>query len=86
MQRMISHATPLPACRAGHAARHIHDCRGLHSGGGHLVECACSSTRKHGEFDEALVEWCAVHGHPLPQTQPQRSLALVNVTHLRAAR
>ena len=86
MQRMISHAVPLPACRNGHPARHIHECRGTRCGGGHLVECACSHTGKHAEFDEALVEWCGAHGHPLPQTAPQRSLALASVTQLRAAR
>lgn len=86
MQRMISHPEPLPPCRRGHAARHIHDARRASAGGGHLVECACSSTGKHAEFDDALREWSASQGHPAPRITPQRSLPLANVTHLRAAR
>ena len=64
MQRMISHTEPLPNCRNGHRARHMHDVRRAEAGGGHLVECACSATAKHAEFDTALVEWCRANGHP----------------------
>ena len=66
MQRMISHAEPLPTCRNGHVARHIHDARRASAGGGHLVECACSHTGRHAEFDDALREWRRTHGHRGP--------------------
>lgn len=56
-QRHISHPEGLPACAAGHSARHIHDLRGLAAGGGHLVECKCRMTSKHAEPDAALAEW-----------------------------
>ncbi|WP_311266618.1 MULTISPECIES: hypothetical protein [unclassified Xanthomonas] len=83
MQRMISHATPLPLCRIGHTARHIHDQRSLQAGGGHLVECACSASSKHGAFDDALREWCRQQGRPTPKTNPQQQLPIDNVTRLR---
>ncbi|RRN78515.1 hypothetical protein EIM50_13580 [Pseudoxanthomonas sp. SGD-10] len=86
MQRMIAHPEGLPTCRHGHQARHIHDARALRAGGGHLVECRCSHTGKHADYDDALREWCATHGHPAPAIEPQRHLPLANVTHLRAAR
>ena len=60
-QRHISHPEPLPACAAGHSARHIHDLRGLAAGGGHFVECRCRATRKHAEPDAALAEWHRVN-------------------------
>lgn len=82
MQRMIAHPEGLPACRHGHQARHIHDARALRAGGGHLVECRCSHTGKHADYDDALREWCATHGHPVPLVQPQRVLPLANVTPL----
>jgi len=56
-QRHISHPEPLPACAAGHSARHIHDLRGPAAGGGHFVECKCRMTSKHAEPDAALSEW-----------------------------
>ncbi|HAU79243.1 MAG TPA: hypothetical protein DCW96_01005 [Stenotrophomonas sp.] len=56
-QRHISHPEPLPACAAGHSARHIHHLRGLAAGGGHFVECKCRMTSKHAEPDAALCEW-----------------------------
>lgn len=56
-QRHISHAEPLPACAAGHSARHIHDLRSIAAGGGHFVECKCRMTSKHAEPDAALSEW-----------------------------
>lgn len=56
-QRHISHPEPLPACAAGHSARHIHDLRGLSAGGGHFVECRCRHTRKHAEPEAAIAEW-----------------------------
>jgi hypothetical protein len=56
-QRQISHPEGLPACSAGHSARHIHDLRGLAAGGGHLVECRCRATSKHAAPAVALAEW-----------------------------
>ncbi|QIO87686.1 hypothetical protein G9274_001371 [Stenotrophomonas rhizophila] len=56
-QRHISHPEGLPACAAGHSARHIHDLRGLAAGGGHLVECRCRATSRHAESAAALAEW-----------------------------
>jgi len=56
-QRHISHPEGLPACAAGHSARHILDLRGVDRGGGHLVECKCRATSKHAEPDQALAEW-----------------------------
>lgn len=57
MQRMIS--GNVPACPRGHRGRHMHDQRGLRSGGGHFVECACSSTARHPTLEAALAEWRA---------------------------
>ncbi len=56
-QRHISHPEGLPACAAGHSARHILDLRGVDRGGGHLVECKCRATSKHAEPAQALAEW-----------------------------
>jgi len=56
-QRHISHPEGLPACAAGHSARHILDLRGVDRGGGHLVECKCRATSKHAEPGLALAEW-----------------------------
>ncbi|WP_313418346.1 hypothetical protein [Stenotrophomonas sp.] len=56
-QKHISHPEGLPNCAAGHRARHIHDLRGRAAGGGHLVECACRSTSKSQEPEQALAEW-----------------------------
>lgn len=57
MQVHVKHDFALPACKAGHTARHIHDRRCLRAGGGHFVECACSRSGKFLEFDLALAEW-----------------------------
>lgn len=80
---MITHADALPPCRAGHTSRHIHDCRRASAGGGHLVECQCSQTAKHAEFDDAMSEWCRAQGHPDHRPQQQRVLPLGNVTQMR---
>ncbi len=56
-QKHISHPEGLPACAAGHRARHIHDLRGPAAGGGHLVECACRATSKSQDPEKALAEW-----------------------------
>lgn len=56
-QRQISRAGDVPACPAGHSARHIQDLRSISAGGGHFVECKCRMTSKHAEPDAALSEW-----------------------------
>ncbi len=76
MQFMVSHTQPLPPCRNGHAARHIHDTRCHERGGGHQVECRCSRTNRHAEYDDALREWCITQGHPAPVLCAQRPLPL----------
>ncbi len=82
-QREISHDPPLPHCRQGHVARHIHDVRGPNSGGGHCIECRCGSTRKHTEFDAALVEWRRMHrirsGRPVPPADPAGNVVQMNL-------
>lgn len=60
-QHHITHDFELSPCKAGHRARHIHDLRCLRAGGGHFVECACSHTARHLEFDKALAEWKRLH-------------------------
>ena len=81
MQRMIPHPEPLPPCSAGHAARHIHDLRARHAGGGHLVECACRHTPRHDDYAQALDAWCAMNGHA-----PPRRARSATVHALRGAR
>lgn len=56
-QRYISHSEPLPACSAGHSARHVHDLRGLAADGGHFVDCKCRMTSTHAEPDAAISGW-----------------------------
>ncbi|WP_083491105.1 hypothetical protein [Stenotrophomonas terrae] len=70
MQRMISEPTPIIPCSKGHAARHMLDLRRESAGGGHSVECACTSTAKHLTFEEAHAEWCLVHGQRAPKRRP----------------
>ncbi|HFF3032312.1 TPA: hypothetical protein ACGCGJ_000799 [Stenotrophomonas maltophilia] len=52
----------LPTCPAGHPARYIHDLRREGAGGGHLIECRCSTTAKHPSFDLAWAHWHKQHG------------------------
>jgi hypothetical protein len=83
-QRHISHPEGLPACAAGHSARHILDLRGVDRGGGHLVECKCRATSKHAEPDQALAEWRRIN-RPLRcprQPQPTQPAEIVQF-HLR---
>lgn len=82
MQRMISHPEPLPPCAAGHRARHMHDVRARHAGGGHLIECACRQTGKRDDYAQALHDWHRLNGLPLPAAQRPRS----NVHTLRSAK
>lgn len=63
MQRMISHADDLPRCAAGHRARHMHDLRGRHAGGGHFIECACRHTARRDSYEQALADWQAHNGY-----------------------
>jgi hypothetical protein len=62
MQRMIPHPQPLPRCADGHPARHMHDQRGRHCGGGHFIECACRHSQRFDSFDQALGNWRQVNG------------------------
>ena len=62
MQRMIPHMQPLPPCSAGHRARHMHDRRGLHCGGGHFIECACRQSQRFDSFGQALGNWRQING------------------------
>lgn len=69
-QRQIPHAAPLPPCPAGHPARHIHDLRAAHAGGGHFVECQCRHTGRHPDFAAALAEWIRMPGRaPAARTE-----------------
>ena len=76
MQRMISHARPLPAAACGHAARHIVDQRALRCGGGHQLECSCRSTARYAHIGLALLDWTGeLHRgwDNLPARRPARS-------------
>lgn len=70
MQRMITEQPPIIPCSKGHAARHMLDLRRPSAGGGHSVECACTSTAKYLTFEEAHAEWCLVHGQRAPKRRP----------------
>lgn len=66
MQRMISHDAPLPTCSKGHASHHMHDLRRASAGGGHSIECRCSHSARHEDFNDALREWCQMQGVAVP--------------------
>ncbi|MNM61858.1 hypothetical protein D3C81_731680 [compost metagenome] len=70
MQRMITEQPPIIPCSKGHAARHMLDLRRPSAGGGHSVECACSTTARHLIFEEAHAEWCLMHGQRAPIRRP----------------
>jgi hypothetical protein len=83
-QRHISHPEGLPACAAGHSARHIHDLRGVDRGGGHLVECKCRRTGKHAEPDAALAEWRRINRRSrIPRAAPAAPAAPGNVVQFK---
>ncbi|MBN8791735.1 MAG: hypothetical protein J0I01_05850 [Stenotrophomonas nitritireducens] len=91
MQRMISHDIPLPACSAGHPARHMHDTRCSTADGGHYIECKCSHTSRHENYDGALREWRQMHGAPTPpaaarERQPAAVITTLNSTQREAMR
>lgn len=74
-QRQITHpAGTLPACAAGHAARHIHDMRCASAGGGHFLECECRRTARHAEIDAALGEWKRLNRHRKPRAPKPENL------------
>lgn len=77
----------LPACPHGHPARYIHDLRREGAGGGHLIECRCSSTAKNPTFDLAWAHWHKQHalqavqqGVSAPVPAPQLQLRPVGGT------
>lgn len=72
MQCMISHETPLQPCQFGHTARHMHDKRRMEAGGGHNIECKCSHTGRHNDFDSALREWEQMHAAAKPAATVRR--------------
>lgn len=72
MQCMISHETPLQSCKFGHTARHMHNMRRLEAGGGHNIECKCSRTGRHSDFEGALREWQQMHAEAKPATKARR--------------
>jgi len=75
-QRQVTHDFPLPACAAGHAARHILDLRGSHAGGGNFIECQCRHTVRHADFDGALQDWCRMNQVRRPSTAKARTSVL----------
>lgn len=79
-QHHVSHASPLPACRDGHPARHIHDYRRLEAGGGHFIECCCCHSSRYASFDEALADWRRRNGRRGPR--PPAAVAADNVVQL----
>lgn len=76
----------LPACAAGHKARYVHDLRRESAGGGHLIECRCSTTAKHPTFDLAWAHWHKQHGlQPTAAAVEERSASNVLQMKLFAA-
>ncbi len=65
----VSHTEPLPACRNGHPARHIHDQRRLESNGGHFIECRCCNSGRHATYEDALQDWRRRNGRRGPRLQ-----------------
>ena len=65
----VSHTEPLPACRNGHPARHIHDQRRLESNGGHFIECRCCNSGRHATYEDALQDWRRRNGRRGPRQQ-----------------
>lgn len=65
-QRMVTPSRALPKCPEGHTARYMLDLRREGAGGGHFIECRCSTTAKHPTFDLAWANWHKQHGlHPV---------------------
>jgi hypothetical protein len=78
-QKQISHTEGLPNGAAGHRARHIHALRGPGAGGGHLVECACTSTSKHADPDKAIEAWRRLNRPPRSARAPALPAVVDNV-------
>lgn len=81
-QRHISHPEGLPACAAGHNARHIHDQRSQAAGGGHFVECRCTQTAKHADPDAALASWRRMNRPARSARKPNAIKQLDNVLQM----
>lgn len=81
-QRHMSHPEGLPACAAGHSARHILDLRGPASGGGHFVECACRHTTRHPDFDAALAAWKRMNRPPRAVRKAAAEVPVDNVLQM----
>lgn len=82
-QKQISHPEGLPNCAAGHRARHIHDERRPSAGGGHLVECACRTTRKCENPETALAQWRRINQPARAARAPAVPAAADNVVQMR---
>ena len=61
-------------CPDRHPVRYIHDLRRESAGGGHIIECRCSTTAKHPSFDLAWVHWHKQHGLQPPAAAVEESL------------
>ncbi len=70
-------------CPGRHPVRYIHDLRRESAGGGHIIECRCSTTAKHPSFNIAWAHWYKQHGlqptaaaveEPLPSNVLQMKL------------
>ena len=61
-------------CPDRHPVRYIHDLRRESAGGGHIIECRCSTTAKHPSFDLAWVHWHKQHGLLPPAAAVEESL------------
>jgi len=66
-QHQVSHTEPLPPCRDGHPARHIHDYRRPEAGGGHFIECRCRNSGRYATFEEAQQDWRRRNGRRGPR-------------------
>lgn len=82
-QQLKTPPRAFPTRAAGHQARYIHDLRGEGAGGGHIIECRCSTTAKRPTFDLARAHWhmrhrlqatAAAAEEPLPSSVLQMKL------------
>ncbi|MGO4222111.1 hypothetical protein AB4Y64_09705 [Lysobacter sp. TAF61] len=85
-QRQISHDFDLPLCADGHQARHMLDMRAPRVGGGDFIECQCRSTVRHGDFDQALAEWCRLNDTKKPRIPKRAELLQFRLPLQRSAR
>lgn len=61
-------------CPDRHPVRYIHDLRRESAGGGHIIECRCSTTAKHPSFDLAWMHWHKQHGLLPPAAAVEESM------------